>query len=1085
MPDFRVVVSNRTEALVDALCARLSEPRASFGPSHRERIVVGGRGMAVWLNLEIARRLGIASGIEYLYPKNVVAWALSELLPGALGQRAYSGERLFWTVLAKLPALLGEPEFTQLAAYLAGDEGGSKRFQLCQRIAATFDEYLTYRPELLDRWTRARRSPKNRERQPQLSLFASATAHASERWQERLWKVVRAEIGDSHPVLAAQGLDESPLPERVAAERLSVFGLATLPPSFLRVLSRLSQVCPVDSYLLAACRADSYAGRSPVLASSGVVQREFWQVLHSVCPGAGASLQVESRFFPARGERLLQQLQREWLEDSPTDSLLCRSDDQSVSFHSCHGPTREIEVLHDRLLDLIHEQGMAPHEIVVMAPDIDAYAPLIQAVFDRSTDDPAFIPYRISDRRLPADSDVVDGMLELLALVRTRLSSAQVLDFLTQEKVRERFEIGAEELETLQRWVTDSGARSCMDAEHRARFGLPKEEENTWRFALDRLVLGYAVDAEGQELSLGVLPYEEVEGKSGELLGRFVSFTDALFDCVRDLERPRTLAAWQKALAHALGALFAFDRDSAWQHQLVLSALTELVLVSSEADFTGELDLDVVRRLLTERLEQERAARGFLSGGVTFCAMTPMRSIPFRVVWLVGLSDGAFPRASFRPDFNLLERSAEGRQQGDPDRRLDDRCLFLECLLSARERFVASYVGQSIRDNQPLPPAVVVSELIDAITDRAVDETGRKLAVADLVLQHPLQPFSPEYYRDRASETRAALYSYEKSYLRGAELLSGERRQPAPLFDVELDPIADGDIALFDLERFFAAPVDALLRRRLGLDLRERDADVPEREPSVLDGLESYRVGTLVLEHRQAGVQPMDSLALVRATGLLPAGAGGSYEFQRALSSAEPIALRARRIRSVRSHEQMAFELSIDGTRVYGDLGEVYARGLLHVQYARLGAKHLLASWLRHLVLCALGPKGVMLQSTVLGRPETDGVRAVSFEAVGDPIPVLATLLGHYRRGQRAPLLLFPETSYAFVAKERGIKGGTPAACWSQELERSAALRRVFGARVPLLDHGPEGAPKDVRPSFAELAREVFGPLFDHQKEEA
>jgi exodeoxyribonuclease V gamma subunit len=281
VPEFRVVVSNRTEVLVEALCDRLSEPGARFCPGDRERIVVGGRGMAVWLNLEIARRLGIASGIEYLYPKNVVAWALSRLLPGTSELDAYSGERLFWTVLAKLPDLLGEPEFVQLASYLEGDQSGSKRFQLCQRIASTLDEYLTYRPELLERWTRPSRGRRGKEAEPQLSLFGSATADASERWQQRLWKAVRSEFGDAHPALRAQTLEQAPLPGSIDAERISWFGLSTLHPLFLRVLSRLGQVCDVHLYLLNACEPGRFTGTSSVLATSGVIQREFWELLHS------------------------------------------------------------------------------------------------------------------------------------------------------------------------------------------------------------------------------------------------------------------------------------------------------------------------------------------------------------------------------------------------------------------------------------------------------------------------------------------------------------------------------------------------------------------------------------------------------------------------------------------------------------------------------------------------------------------------------------------------------------------------------------------------------------------------------------
>lgn len=1084
MPELQVVVSNRTEALVEALCERLQHPAERFAPTDRERIVVGGRGMAVWLNLEIARRLGVASAIEYLYPRNVVAWALSELLPAATRDDPYRSERLLWAVLAKLPEHLEQPEFEGIARYLEGDVAGSKRFQLCQRIAGTFDEYLTYRPELLERWTRAK--PGRQLPRPQLSLFGSATSDASEQWQQRLWRAVRPHLGDAHPALRLRQLEEAPLPDRVNAERVSVFGLSTLPPLFLHILARLAHRVEVDLYALNATVPEKRKGRNPLLVSSGVIEREFSGLLAAAAEQARTTISLARRFVAPTGEGLLHQLQREWLDDDASEHLSYRSNDGSIAFHSCHGPTREVEVLHDQLLHLIRECDIAPHEVVVMAPDIDAYAPLVQAVFERSTDDPLFIPYRISDRKLPADSQIIDGLLNLLSLVRTRLSSAQVLDFLTGDKVRERFAISAEDLETLRRWVTESGARWGIDPEHRARFGVPAEPENTWQFALDRLLLGYAIDTDGRELSLGVLPYGELEGKAGELLGRFTQFVTTLFRCSSDLEQPRTLADWQGALSRTLAELFSFDQDSAWQHQLVLTALGELVSVSESCGFSDPLELEVVTRLLTNRLDQERAARGFLSGGVTFCAMTPMRSIPFRVVWLLGMNDGAFPRSTFRPDFSLLERSSEGRRPGDPERRLDDRCLFLECLLSARERFVASFVGQSIRNNQELPPSVVLSELLDTLVDRAIDETGRRLTREEIVVRHPLQPFSPRYYTGAEPESRGSLYSFEQSYLRGAELLAGERRPTTPLFDTALEPEVEPKIALGELVRFFERPVETLLRRRLGLDLRDREIDVPEREPSVLDGLETYQVGALALAHRRAEMTPERSEALIRASGILPTGAAGSYEYQRAFASAEPIAERARRVGSIRSHDHLVFQLRLDEhTELEGDLGEVFARGLLHVQFARLGARHLLGAWLRHLVLCALRPKGVTLASNVLGRPEGDGVRHVSYRAVAEPIELLESLVQRYRHGLCTPLLLFPEASYAHATRERGLKRASVYSSWKEELQRSPALQRVFGKGVTLLEHGPEGTPRDVQPNFAELSREIFGPLLDHLEEQS
>jgi exodeoxyribonuclease V gamma subunit len=1082
-----VVVSNRTESLVDALCERLTQTNEQTSPLDREVVVVQGRGMAVWLNLELARRFGVSANIDVLYPRNLVTWAFEQLLPGAAGESDYSRSRLFWTILAKLPELLPEAEFRQLASYLEGDSGGLRRVQLAERIAATFDEYLTFRPDLLERWSKAARSRrKAADGRPQLSLFGSATADSTERWQERLWQTLRAELGDSHPALKEAKLAASAVAGRVAP-RVSVFGLSSLPPLFLRILLHVGKRTELDFYLLGATKKPEAEVKHVLFTASGTVEREFRGLLEQSFRSEGVDATFDLRFAADAGDTLLRQLQGELAQDRDATSLRVASTDTSLRFHSCHGPTREIEVLHDQLLQAIHEKGYQPHEIVVMAPNIEDYAPLIEAVFERHTSDPTFVPYRISDRRPQSESEVVLGLSGVVALVSTRVSSAEVLDLLTQTKVRERFGISADDLAVIRRWVTEAGARWGIDSTHRGHFDVPAEHANTWRFALDRLLLGYSLATGGTELSLGVLPYDEIEGKTGELLGRFATFLETLFAELAALRAPRTVDEWQVALTHCLSSLFTLDDVTAWQHQLVLQALSELVARATEARFADKLELQAVYRLLDAELDQQRSARGFLSGGVTFCAMTPMRSIPFRLVWLLGMNEGAFPRQTFRPDFNLIDKSADGRRPCDPDRRLDDRMLFLECLLCARDELVLSFVGQSIRNNAKTPPSVVVSELLDGILDRAIDEHGVALSSKHLVLEHPLQPFSPRYYQGAAHETaRQALFSFEENYRHGASLLLGERRQATALFDVDLPELSEPLVQLDDLAAFFSAPTDALLRKRLGVDLRDQLYDVPEREPSVLDGLELYGVGAMLLAHLTSGIPEDESIELIRATGLLPSGASGDFEFRRALASAKPIAAMARRVAGIRCFDRYAADVALDEqNHVQGDLGTLFARGLLHAQFARVSPKHILQTWLRHLVLCAVQPKGVQLQSTLLGRREGPRVKPLVYATVPEPLPILRSLVDLYRVGQRRPLPFFPSSSLSVVLREQKTHKGllSSANHWKEELSRSPALKRIYGD-VQLLPSGPEGFSSGASPSFRDVAFGVYAPLLSYLSDE-
>lgn len=1097
IPRFHLVLSNRTEELALALTSRLrQEPRDDFVVSERDVIVVQGRGMAVWLNMELCRSEGIWANAEYLYPKNLVTRAFTALLPGGDAGAGYSWERLFWTVMERFPKLASEPEFAPLRSYLEGDQDGRRRFQLCDRIATTFDEYLTYRPFILERWhkqERSRTAAKKADRErPQLTLFGSATSDSSEAWQQRLWTTVRQELGDAHPALREEKLHKA-LASDVAAgalpNRISIFGLSSLPPLFLRVFCALSRHTQIDLYLLSASKHAVPDGGHRLLSSYSVAATEFRELLRETCADMNVELHEETRFEAPASATLLCQLQNEILEDRESEKLVRQDEDRSLAFHSCHSATREVEVLHDQLLYMIHTHGIEPHEIAVMAPNIDEYAPLVEAVFGRHMEDDRFIPYRISDRRLQGDSEIFDGLASLLSMVHSRVSSAEVLDLLTRTSVRERFDIAATDLETLRDWVTQSGARWGIDGDHRASFDLPRDHQNTWDFAAERLLIGYAVSTWGQDTSLGVLPYDEVEGKAGELLGRFARFLDMLFRKLEQFAARRTLTEWQVLLTGALAELFLDNAETSWQHEAIRQALGALVDASDEAEFEDEVPVSVVSQLLQRHFEHDRSARGFLSGGVTFCAMTPMRSIPFRVVWLLGMNDGAFPRQTFRPDFNLMHQSREGRKPGDPDRRLDDRTLFLECLLSARDAFVVSFVGQSIKDNAVLPPAVVINELLDGLCTRTRNTQGTPVGPKDLVLRHPLQPFSPRYYTTGAAQNYR-LFSYEDGYLAGAKLLGEERVEQRPLFDTQLPAVEDKVVQLNDFIEFFSGPTESLLRRRLGVDLREQELHVPEREPTVLDGLEMYQVGAVALEHVLLDIDSDRSFELLRSSGALPPGAAGQFEFERALASARPIASLARPLRAVLARDRLAVDLPLmNGVRLQGELTELWARGLVRVQFARVRAKHLLQLWLRHLVLCFSRPGGVALQSTLLGRPEVgEGAEHVVYSEVSDPAAHLSTLAHLYFLGQRTPLALVPEPSLVFASTPPDKDGTNGRAlfrasgAWPNELKRNAALRRVYGANAPLPGCDATEPETLETPSFETIAQAVFAPLLAHQQ---
>lgn len=1119
--------SNRIEVLAAALAELVAEPpQDPFAP---ECIVVQGRGMERWLSMELARRFGVWANPDFPFPQAIIDRAFAAFLGGAEPAASpFEPGTLMWALADLLPSRLELPEFAPVRFYLERDPRRLKLVELCARLADTLDHYVLYRPDMVLRWEEGEDGG----------------------WQAMLWRALVARHGPRHAAAMARSLERElragrPLPAGFPA-RISLFGLSTLPPLYVDVLAMLSEVVELHLFLLSPSRlywADIRSRREKIreLARRRVGAADALEALH--LPDAPALLESLGRvgrdfqhilegavdyrddprdlYIDPGMNTVLATLQSDllWLRartpgDQEAPLLVLSEDDDSVAIHSCHSPMREVEVLHDQLTAAFdRDRSLEPQDVVVMAPAIDAYAPFIEAVFGSKHRFP--IPYCIADRSARAANEVLQAFLAVIDLLRGRFPASAILDLIGLGPVRERFGFAPDEIDRIRSWVAEAGVRWGVDEAHRRAAGQPPCRDHTWGFGLDRLLLGYALPLGEQALYHGVLPYDDVEGADADLLGRLAECCRRLFE-FRGLLEARPLRSWRDDLSALLAQTAAVTPGNAHQHEEIRRALAALAERAERAGFTCPVDIEAVRVQIEREVEAGRSPHGFLSGGVTFCELVPMRSIPFRIVCLLGLSGDSFPRSRHPPGFDLIVRQP---RLGDRNPRDDDRYLFLEALLSARERLIITFTGQSISDNSELPPSVVVSELMDAIDrtyvvaerrdeaepsgapprllldgpcradirdDRpggAPERTGRR-ASERLVVRHPLQAFSPSYFDGSVP----ALFSYAPREHEAARALSAERRAPAPFLSTPLPVSAPLEaVTLDDLIAFFEHPSRRFLQLCLGLTLRKREDTVDDREPIMLDPLARWRLGDRLLQRALRGESLADLYPLICAAGELPHGRLGRCAYEAIAPEVEAIAKAAFAARGGARAAPLEIDLRVDGVRLTGLLRDLWPLGQVAAQYSRLGRQHELKHWIRHLVLnAACGRRRTVL----VGRPP-DGSEAVreivSWRPVADPERELASLLELYRIGQRYPLPLFRRSSRAYAeALRHGHSHARALDVAAREWTNFNGLgdgdephvERLYGGRPPFSAELPPGVP-----SFAEVARRVYDPFFEHLEE--
>lgn len=997
MAGIQIHASNDLEALADSLAGLLGE--ADVDPFVAQPVVVQSLGVQRWLTWRLAQAGGICAGVKFTNPKKFI----NQCLGAGVGE--WEPEPLAWRLLKLMRTCRSEAGFEEVARYLGEEDADeSKAFGLATRLANLFDQYLVYRPELIEDWRTGRDLD----------------------WQGRLWLALWADIGGDDPALLRANFLQLPNATGDAGP-VYFFGLGLLPPDYLRVIHAAARSRAVHLFILqptelewtdlltlreeARLTAPGDVHGHPLLVSMGRQGREFHDLLLEEKNGYD-----HEQFTPPAGDSLLSQLQGDVfaVDHAPDTTREVSSTDASIQLHACHSPLREVEVLHDELLRLFeNDPELKPHEVVVMTPDIEGYAPFLRAVFDNSEDKKRRIPFTIADRHPRRSSGLIDAFLSLLEMRDHTLPVTDVLTRLETAAVRQRFGLDAADLERLHQRCLAARIHWGYDGAHRESLGLPDEEQNTWRFGLDRMLLGYAMQADGNAVCEGILPLPGVEGDTAVAVGALAEFAGALRRLSSGSQEKRPLGEWADWLEkHVLERFFKADLSEANDEQQIRKAIIQLR--DLEAHCASPVPLAPVREQLLATLEKGVTHDGFLRGSVTCCALMPLRSIPFRVICLLGINDGAFPRADSRDAFN---RILAKRQKGDRSVRDDDRFLFLETVLAAREVLYLSYQGQSLQDNMEFPPSVLVGELLDALDDSFQFPKGN--ARKQLVRIHCLQAFSPAYF----DGTRDDLVSYSNANAQAAGVFRKREKESAIFLSEPLPepPAEQRNITVDDLLLFFKNPARWFVQKRLGTYTGSDRERLLDTELFVVDGLDKYSLDDRLLNlaigqppEAEWGEAQLHKVLLTE--GALPHGSAGRASLRERQNVIRRL---TRQLEEAGLMPEKGKTVDVDiesgDFKIRGQLTGFTAEVQLSLRVATVKGGDFLQAWLRHLLWHA--QPGAAATTTVVAGSDKGKLVQHSLSPPKDTATHLADLLELFWQGQSRPLRLFPQSSFAFSKK--------------------------------------------------------------------
>ncbi|AEW44370.1 exodeoxyribonuclease V, g chain [Serratia symbiotica str. 'Cinara cedri'] len=1046
---FTVYHSNQLyllKKLISSLIARAP----LVDPFQQEVVLVQSPGMAQWLQIQLAEQLGIAANITFPPPMTFLLDIFNQVLSGTQKESVFSKEAITWKLMRLLPELLTLPVFVPIKHYLTNDCNQRKIYQLSSRLAELFSQYLIYRPNWLEVWQSGER----------IDGLADA-----QQWQAPLWaRLVEytCELGQSEWHYAnlhsrfIRALDSSTHCPPGLPSRIFICGISTLPPAYLDVLQALSRY--IDIHLmftnpcryywgniqdltflsrlqsrkryhydqkeernlfrepnLAACLFNSKGQQqldNPLLASWGKVGADYLCLLSQL-----AGVQEVDAFIDISADNMLHAIQHDILElenhtvikatsgvlDSKITKRLLEPRDHSISLHLCHSMQREVEVLYDQLLTMLAEDPeLMPRDIIVMIADIDNYMPYIQSVFGNASGK-RYLPFTIIDSKVRPVHPVIKAFISLLNLPHSRFTAEEVLVLLEVPALASRFAIDKEGLRILRHWISESGIRWGLNDNNVRELDLPVTNQNTWYFGIRRMLLGYAMDSDSIDWQ-GILPYSESNGLVAELVGKLGVLINSLDRWRKWLSETRSLKAWLPLCRQIIDTFFVQENEIEVWFTLLEQQWHKIIRCGLMQCYPYAVPLNILRDDLIAYFNNIPTSQYFVSGAINFCTIMPMRSIPFKVVCLLGMNDGAYPRTEPMFGFNLM---AQELKCGDRRRMNDDRYSFLEAIMSAQQQLYISFIGCSIQDNRDFYPSVLVTELLEYIeqnyclpNDKNIDiESSAQRVREYLIKRHARMPFAVEnFLPDFAQQSYAAEW-LPAAKGSGTALLS---------FKQSLFPVREQQITLDRLRQFYRHPIRAFFRLRLGIIFAPEEIMLFDTEPFTVDNLSRYKLNSELLNTLIAGGDPGYLYHRACFAGELPNGVFGEIYWEKQEKAMAGLAKKVRAESSI--GRNLELDININGIHISGVLNQVQDDGLLRWRPAVLSIVDGVLLWLEHLLYCYMGGTGI---SRIYGQQNTTW-KFASLTST-DASKYISELIVGYQRGLCHPLLLLNKSGWAWL----------------------------------------------------------------------
>ncbi|AFP85723.1 DNA helicase/exodeoxyribonuclease V, gamma subunit [secondary endosymbiont of Heteropsylla cubana] len=1042
---FTIYNSNKLDHLISVFVSLISKQPLE-NPFEPEIIIAQNNNMNEWFQIKLASQFSIAANFNFFLPSKFIWEMYTRILRNIPDKSLFSKKTMTWYLMHIFSKIRKNSDFSIINNYIRHDIDMLKCFQLADQITRLFKTYLIYRPDWLQSW------------QKDKLIYG---LDENQRWQSALWKVMLTEkkqIGEHLWKLAnlynqfIQTLGKTPNRQKILPKRIFIYGISAIPPLYFQVFEALSKHIDIHLFLtnprqfyrngkeksnfavhfIESCfcynnqkiKLDLFQKPkifenqktqkidNPLFSSWGKQREDNLHFLSQI-----QDLVEINAFVEPKKNNLLSLLQHDifMLEDHSTTEKdprigkhknkkrILQLDDRSLTLHACHNPHREIEVLYDNLVEMLSvDSTLHPQDIIVMMPDIHQYKPAIQAVFG-DIDGEHCLPFNVIDYRMHNLPSILVAFLNILELPQSRCSSEQILGLLEIPALAARFSINKLELQLLRKWIAESGVRWGLDDDTFHQFMLPVSKQNTWHFGLTRMLLGYAMNSKHHSWQ-DIVPYDVSSGLIAAIIGNLSELLMRLRQWRDKLTPPRLINNWLNCPQEIIADFFMPDVKEKDTLILFENHWKQLIEGGFHIGYAELVPVTLLKHKVTISLQNEQLHQSLLPRRINFCRIMPIQHIPFRVVCLLGMNEGAYPRTNLPQGFDLMVKNS---RRGDPDQRNDDCYLFLEALTFAQERFYISFIENDMRDNTLHYPSVLVNELIDYIAqsfylkDSTLTDTNRiaEQVRTHLLEKHSRMSFLPELFFSQNNHQR---------YSQKSLITSNKKSKPKENFITPLKSHPNDALSLEDLMSFYRHPVRTWFMKGLRVSFYKKSLQIATNEPFVVDNLTRFQLNNQLINSLVDKKNSNMLFNKIRGSGILPYGPFGELYWTKQCENMEMI---ANQVRSLRLGETFNLEINLSLGKImfFGRLSQVQKNGILRWRPTILSACDGLSLWIEHLTYCAMGGKG---ESRMFGINSKWHFGAISSDQAKN---FLLLLTSGYYQGMKRPLLLLFRSGEAWL----------------------------------------------------------------------